>query len=527
MATALVTIVGAYLIFETALNHDVATYLVMASALADGKVLYESFPDYSMPANAWIGLLSLLISQATGLLLAYTHQAVLFLLTALGGGLTGLVISRAVGATTLTGRLMPPLVMALFLIIPGYDFGQRDVLFGVLAAPLVAVVVARHVGVRPGWFLSIAICGLAAIGSSLKPQVGLPLLVLGVSDLALRCGRLQKVARELWILASLLFGYVILVQLMYPTYFTQVLPEAAKFYAFQKAWIISVLRALEVAAATGLAAAILLVPLLLDRARRQQPIRWGLIAAWVALGAALAEMHIAQYAALHYHTVPVLLFAAVSVALFACMTIEAGLRRWAAGSRRLAGMWIIAATTIAVAIVSLASLAYSVPGTARTDALTDPVTKSLRSLPAGTYVLSLQLGVPPISPLFAYADVRWSGEFSTLNEISTVVLERAKDRAQGRPEDPYYVALDQHIRHSVLRSLTVHTPQIVLVDVSPQMRWFERYDKPFKLLPWLAEDRAFAAAWSNYEYVETVKSFAGVTVAIWRRRAPSEYPRHP
>jgi hypothetical protein len=53
----------------------------------------------------------------------------------------------------------------------------------------------------------------------------------------------------------------------------------------------------------------------------------------------------------------------------------------------------------------------------RAHAVADPVTRRLRALPADTYVLALSTGVPPISPLHAYAEVRCSGRFAALSEL--------------------------------------------------------------------------------------------------------------
>lgn len=520
--TALVAIVGAYVTFQTALNLDVGFFLLAARSVADGRILYETFPDYSMPANVWIALFSLHIANLTGILLAYVHQAVLLSLTAAGAILTGIVVSRTAGPRTLTGRAMPPLIMALFLIIPGYDSGQRDVLFIVLAAPLVAITAARHFGLVPGWRLSSGIVALAAIGASLKPQYFLPLLALGGCDLALRRGRPGQIAGELWALAVILACYGVVVQVIYPTYFFQVLPNAAKFYAFQKAWIVSLILVLRVAAAAGAASAVLLLAILRERALSNQPIPWGIVAAWAVFGISLLVVYYVQHMGFRYHRVPPLLYGLVSMALFAVMSIEIGIRRWTAGYRLRAIVLGFGATAISLAVIAMAALAptrnFNLPGTSRADCLGDPVTRIFRSLPSASYVLSLQTGVPPISPLHAYADVRWSGEFGSLQEISAIVLEAAKDVAAGRERDPYFVALERHVREAVVRSLTLRPPRIVLVDVTVPLRWFEHFNQPFSLLPWLNKDPAFVAAWANYEYVETVPSFEGVTVEVWRQR---------
>jgi hypothetical protein len=209
------------------------------------------------------------------------------------------------------------------------------------------------------------------------------------------------------------------------------------------------------------------------------------------------------------------------MALFAVMSIDVSLRRWTEGYKRLSGAWIVGASAISLAVIEMALLAYNRPGTARADCINDRVTRIFRSLPPATYVLSLQNGVAPISPLHAYADIRWSGEFGANIEISAIVIDGLKALANGRPRDPYFIALEQHVRAAVVRSLTLRPPRIVLVDVSGSLSLFERFDQPFNLFAWYTRDPAFNAAWANYEYVETVRSFDRVTVEVWRRRTPS------
>ena len=55
---ALVLVLAAWSVYRTMLNHDVAYYLMLARGLDEGRELYATFPDYGLPANAWLALLS-------------------------------------------------------------------------------------------------------------------------------------------------------------------------------------------------------------------------------------------------------------------------------------------------------------------------------------------------------------------------------------------------------------------------------------------------------------------------------------
>lgn len=512
-SVALVLALAAWSVYSTMLNHDVAYYLLLARGLDEGRELYATFPDYGLPANGWLALLSLRVSSALALPLVVTHQCVLFLLAATGAIAAGLILERLFGEETVAGRTAMPLTVAVFLLYPGYDFGQRDYLFAVLVAPLVLTVAGRHFGLRPGAGLSAIVVVTAMIGGSFKPQFALPLLTLGVVELALRRGRLRAVAAELWFAGGGLIAYVALVHILYPAYFTEVLPSAVAVYGSYAGSMNSSLFRHLVQAVVGAVFACGLVVLLLCAHRSgQSSHRLALTASWFIFGVALLAMFVLQRQGFIYHLLPFSLFVVQSIGVFGLLLLD---RAFESKSKSPAFM----STTVAIAIIAATgAMAAPKPELSRAHVLEDPLGRVLRQLPVRTPVLILSTGVPPQSPIHAYADIRWTGAFGALTELAAIVKDRDAAAKEGRPRASALVAAERDLRRRALLSLTEPRPEMVFIDVSPTLRWFEGYDRPVGILAFLLEDSRFAAAWSDYEIGTEMPTLFGIPVRSYKRR---------
>lgn len=510
---AFVLALAAWSVYRTMLNHDVAYYLMLARGLDEGRILYATFPDYGLPANAWLALLSLRASGALSLPLVETHQSILFLLAAGGAIATGLILERLVGRETVAGRSALPLTVAIFLLYPGYEFGQRDYLFAVLAAPLAVTVAGRHMGLRPGAGLSVCVAVMAIIGGSFKPQCALPLITLGAVELALRRGRLREVARELWFAGGGLIAYAALVYIFYPAYFTEMLPSAIAIYGtYAGTFDGSLFRHLFRDSVGAFFASGLVILLLYAPGFRRTRRHLALTAGWFFFGASLLAMFILQRQGFLYHLLPFSLFSLLSVGMFGLLILD---RSSISASMKPA----VVSATLAIAIVAGAGAISAIdPERSRSEAHADPVSRALTRLPAQTPILALSTGVAPLSPLHAYADIRWTGAFGALIELMAIVKDREAAARNGRPRNPELADAERDVRRRVLLSLAEPRPEMVFVNVSPTPRWFETYGRPFSILAFLMEDARFAAEWSNYEPVAETQSLFGVKILSYRLR---------
>ena len=502
-------------IHTLALNHDVAYFLLEARALANGRVLYQTFADFNMPANAWLGLFSLHIAQLLGITLATAHQAVLFACVAACAGLFGWIVQHvAQGKGTVT-LIAPGLAAVTLLILPGYHFGQREVLLVAGAAPWVVVLAGRQLGWRPSRLLSFVVSVLCAASASLKPHF----LVLGAGvvalDLLMNRGRLS---REVWIFTALTALNLGAIAWMYPVYYSEVLPAAMRTYAMKGHSVVGLwLGTDRLFAKLSLllyCAGIGIHWFTLGRERRRQ--RLEVAAAGLGLLGMAWFMFLVQGQGFAYHLEVLIGAATLANGLWLATAWDQLPPLAAAGGRRLRPLLI----GLAMVFVSggLWHRFAANDGPHAYAVRTDPLTQALRDAGPRSKVLALQTGVPPFSLVHAYANFHWTGAFGCLIEMRAIVDDRSQAARAGVPRDPALVHAEARLRELALLSLTDPAPDLVFVDVSQPLRWFETFPERMRILDFLIEDPQFAEAWGRYEKFTSFTSYKRFPMVVYRLR---------
>lgn len=492
------------------LNADAAYFLLSARGLAEGRVLYDTYADFNLPANVWLASLSLFLSHALGMSLANVHQTVLWAIISAGAALLVWVVLQITAGRRGVALLFPGLAAAALMPVAGDLFGQREMLFLACASPWMAVVAGRHVGFAPSLRLSWLVSLAAAAGASLKPHFWV--LCAGVGGLALLLarGRWRQLPRELWQLAGLTVLHLATIAWLYPTYLTRVLPLAAKTYApLGKSWA-GVWEwtsgPMMGQAIGGLFVLVLGVAILrkLGRATRAQV---ELATAGLALVTVAAVIYVGQRQGFSYH-----LHAVTALAtLMAVFVLTVLLEGWRTPHRLVLGLlWVLPLCSgLAVQVRRLGM--RSGPAV-----LADPLRQALVAAGPEARVLALQTGVMPFSPVHAYADFHWAGTFGCLTELRAVVDHQDRVAAGGAP-DPDMLAVEADMRRNVLLALTSPPPDVVYVDVSPHLRWFESYGRPAHVLEFLARDPRFVAVWRGYEKVGAMRTYWSAHLEIYER----------
>jgi hypothetical protein len=126
--------------------------------------------------------------------------------------------------------------------------------------------------------------------------------------------------------------------------------------------------------------------------------------------------------------------------------------------------------------------------------------------------------VPPFSLVHAYANFHWTGAFACLIEMRAIVDDRRQAARQGVPRDPALVRAEARLRKLALLSLTDPAPDLVFVDVSQPLRWFETFPKQMRILDFLVEDPAFAEAWGHYEQLTSLTSYKRFPMVVYGLR---------
>jgi len=217
------------------LNHDVAAVLNFTQRWVAGQRLYAELIDvnppliflFNLPA-AWLAAWTPLDGVSALLLQLVLFAGLCWWLTLrLRDGMPEGPVERA----ALTA-LIP-----LALVLPGYDFGQREVLMGTVAIPYCALAARRMLGLPTGRWLTLGVALLAALGFALKPHfLAVPLLVEAAVLLRHVAGRgWRRVGTALrdpvpWAMAAAWLTYLASIPVFFPDFFGHVVPLVWDYY---------------------------------------------------------------------------------------------------------------------------------------------------------------------------------------------------------------------------------------------------------------------------------------------------------
>ncbi len=291
------------------LNHDVAAVLHFSQRWFAGERLYADLIDVNPPLVFVLNLLPAAIADLTPL---DGPTAFHLCMLALGGFVWWLaqrVRDRASegGIERALTDALPP----LFLLTVGYDFGQREHLMALCSLPYVLAATRRARGEAPQGRIASAV--LAAIGFALKPHfLAVPALV----EAAVLLSRGRAILRDPvpWTIAAVLVLYLASLPVFFPLYLGSVLPLVYEYYVdlgrLNAFWVLFTDR-------LGTAVWTVVVPVAWFALRRPGPPRMLMLAAFGALASAMA-----QHKGWSYHVVPVELFSIAAALLLVARVLD-------------------------------------------------------------------------------------------------------------------------------------------------------------------------------------------------------------
>src|SRR5919205_755561 len=172
---------GAHYALIKSMNHDVAYYVNAAERLLNGARLYRDLIDVNVPTIYGVMALPVWISRRLGIAPTFGFNVFVILLAALSTWAVYRAARRVIPDRGILPDIIAGVLLIGFLVMPGFDFGQREHLAAMALAPYAVC----RAGVRPDLPRQgfRAVVGIAAgIGTALKPHLGL--VVLGM-ELAL------------------------------------------------------------------------------------------------------------------------------------------------------------------------------------------------------------------------------------------------------------------------------------------------------------------------------------------------------
>jgi hypothetical protein len=486
---------------------DVSWLLYMAGRILDGARPYVDVVEVNPPLIVWLNL----PIAALGRALRVSPELV-YRLTVIGcAGLSLLLCARTLRRVLgtewrLLGRVVLLLLVFVELTLARADFGEREHLLVLLAAPYILAVVGRVRGVALPAMEMVLVGLLAGVGIGLKPYfIALPAAL--ECYLALRQRSMRAWLRpEPIVMLALGAGYLVAVLTLVPQYLdlTAMMGGLYASYLRGPLWLTGIL---------GEGAALCLFALLafaVLRRRAEHPELWDVLAVAVA---ALFLSALVQGKGWRYHFYPSMGFGVLLL----------GVAWW--DSRRplarLVEQVYAAASGAAVATLLIVTTVACVRQTAsssdpRYDA--DPNYAELRRLirreaPGGS-VLVLSSNMASSFPLVPASGARWASRFPSVWLLPALYMDelRSDQPLTFRPRAAMGEA-EQYLNDAVSEDLARFRPDLLVVlRAGPDRR--EMGIRRVDYLTYFSREPEVAALLSEYAWLADVDEYR-----VYRRGA--------
>lgn len=216
--------------FLYTMNHDVSYLLHAAGRLLRGATLYADVPEINPPLIVWLNLPIAWIAQKTGLQDPLVFRLAVLILA----GLSVACSSRLLRGVLAPGHWWSWLAVGMFaaLLLPRYEFGQREHLALLCSLPYLAEAARRCAGNAAGGIAQASVAALAIVGLALKPHfLAAPLLVE-----AYAIWRLRRLSTGCVVAAALLLAYAAAAWLFTPDYLDMVRMLAGAYWRYSNGW---------------------------------------------------------------------------------------------------------------------------------------------------------------------------------------------------------------------------------------------------------------------------------------------------
>jgi hypothetical protein len=388
-------------------------------------------------------------------------------------------------------------VATIAACLPAWSFGQREHLIAIWFLPYVFVSAAwlasAPVPATARWAAGVLL-GLAV---SLKPHYALAVLLIEAA-VAIERRSLRGLVRPvlLWALAVGV-GYVLLVVIAYPAFFTFAIPLAQRYYPAYSALLVP---------SSHLAYAVVLVAMLAVAGRSGAAAIRTRLLVLAALGAYAAFL--VQLKGWPYHFLPAktLVFAAVAVGL------PAGARAWLLGRVAAPRQRQVSAVACGVCVAGAVLLtwgqwdAFQQTRQARVIRNVEGYLATLDRAHPDRRFVALSLSLFPAFPINEMLHAEWSSRFSCLWMLPAIMEAEARAAQGGERGDPLGRA---YLERAISDDFDRWRPDVVLVERSRQVSTLDQ----------LLKSERFRRVWSDYRLVGRIEYFEVFERA---REAPAE-----
>lgn len=495
----LVTMLAAFVVtrsFDTELyNHDIAWLLHGAGRILDGARYGEDFVEVSPPSILWLTMMPAAAARAIGWPPILAFNLFVLGLALVSSTVCGRILRAAPGEGAAGFRVVTTAGLAAILVlVPGFDFGQREHLLVMLASPYLFAAAAAADGRPVPRSLGMIVGLLAAAGFALKPHF--LLLWLAVEAYVLRTGASgswRRTENVVIAVGQLIFAVAVLV-------FTPEYPGVVRM-ALQVYGAYDV--ALGVFVRSPAAVVLVLVAVLFavvrptGRNRRLRDVL--LLASTVLFGIAVL-----QGKGFTYHLSASLLASSLLAVVIVAgpLTEEGALAAWMRPAVRPFPL-VVLGVLLAVSGVRLAGEVHRTRGAGRNAPSAVRALAGAVAQEAGRgYVLALSTSLHPLFPAVELAGAGWTSRFGCLWPLPGSYSAEEKAR---RPF-PYHAReemgdVERSVIDDVVADMRTHDPVLIVVDATPVKQGFGPDPTAFDFLDYFTRDGRFAAMLAAYRHV--------------------------
>lgn len=473
--------------FGAILNHDVAWYLVAAERMLQGGGYETDFFEFNLPQAIAMQVAPYLMSEAGGIPLPAAARTWVFLLVLQCIVLIAM-IQRRCPRPLFQGKQWPLWLSWLLiglLLLPGYNFGQREHLVIVLGLPFLFML-SQEAAQLPQPVRAY-VTALAATGFFLKPHYApLPFLLLAAVAYRQRSWR-KLLTLELAVLLTIGGAFAVWIVAWYPDWFT-VAAWALDLYGEygDMSW-----RSLVAARIPFVVPClVVLLALLTDQRFRRHAAPLVVTAAYACFA------FFVQMKGWKYHFLPVTLLTFIALGLAVGCGVQGMLGKETRSAAKLAAAGVVALVLAREAVLDTGSMRRSWM------MQFDPVLQTLRGSSDGGTVFVFTVEPKPAFPAIAHLDLDWGSRYSTLWPLPRLL--RAMHGLEPETDVQLLRKYWEPFAASVAEDLARYRPQCILVE----LKEFEHILPPGEdIVSLFLNHQGFARIWRRYQRAGEVNGY--------------------
>lgn len=222
--------IAVWIRFLLPMNTDTSWLMTVADMVLDGKKLYVDVSETNPPASIWIYLPAVALARLSNMAAEPFVIAWVFGLVAMSLALSARILAAADWLQRYDRLLLLCFAIAVFAILPGNTFSEREHVATLFCLPFLAATVARAEGRAVSWPLLVAagLCG--GIVASIKPHFVLGLELPVLVALSVRRRWAVLFSPENVIAGAATIVYLGSIFVFYPDYWTITVPVNRAIY---------------------------------------------------------------------------------------------------------------------------------------------------------------------------------------------------------------------------------------------------------------------------------------------------------